>query len=150
MGGWTAVPTLLTADPPAHTRYRKVIARAFHPNAVNKFEPAVREITSRLIDSWIETGRIEFVSQFGVPLPVEVIARVLNVPDERLADFKRWSDDSIAGIGSSLTDDQRVAAERGVDRAAAFGRRKRDDDEDVDRNGALTGRASGGMGAPAR
>ena len=114
MGGWTAVPTLLTADPPAQTRYRKVIAQAFHPNAVNKFEPAVREITSRLIDSWIETGRIEFVSQFGVPLPVEVIARVLNVPDERLADFKRWSDDSIAGIGSSLTDDQRVAAERGV------------------------------------
>lgn len=39
---------------------------------------------------------------------------MLNVPDERLGDFKRWSDDSIAGIGSSLTDDQRVAAERGV------------------------------------
>ena len=86
MGGWVAVPTLLTAGPPAQTRYRKVIAKAFHPNAVNKFEPAVREITSRLIDSWIETGRIEFVSQFGVPLPVEVIARVLNVPDWRLGD----------------------------------------------------------------
>ena len=69
MGGWVAVPTLLTADPPAQTRYRKVIAKAFHPNAVNKFEPAVREITSRPIDSWIETGRIEFVSQFGVPTP---------------------------------------------------------------------------------
>ena len=114
MGGWVAVPTLLTADPPAQTRFRKVIAKAFHPNAINRFEPAVREITSRLIDSWIETGQIEFVSQFGVPLPVEVIARVLNVPDDRLADFKRWSDDSIAGIGSVLTNDQRVAAERGV------------------------------------
>jgi len=55
-------------------------------------------VTVRLIDSWIERRSIEFVRDVAVPLPVEVIARALNVPDERLADFKRWSDDSIAGI----------------------------------------------------
>jgi cytochrome P450 len=77
-------------------------------------EPIIREITVGLIDSWIDKGRIEFVKEFGVPLPVRVIAKALNVPDDRLADFKRWSDDSIAGIGTNITVDQRIQAEYGV------------------------------------
>jgi cytochrome P450 len=108
------VPTMLTADPPNHTRYRRLISKAFTPRAISELEPVIRAITTRLIDSWIDTGNIEFVTQFGVPLPVEVIAKALNVPDDRLADFKRWSDDSIAGIGTSISIDQRVEAERGV------------------------------------
>jgi cytochrome P450 len=77
-------------------------------------EPAIREITTRLLDAALAKRSIELVEEFAVPLPVEVIARILNVPDSRLADFKRWSDDSIAGIGTSLDIDGRVAAERGV------------------------------------
>jgi cytochrome P450 len=112
--GYPRVPTMLTADAPSHTRYRRLVSKAFTPKAVSELEPIIRSITIRLIDSWIESGRIEFVKQFGVPLPVEVIAKALNVPDDRLADFKRWSDDSIAGIGTSITITERVEAERGV------------------------------------
>ncbi len=108
------VPTMLTADPPNHTRYRRLVSKAFTPKAVAELEPVIRSITTRLIDGWITTGRIEFVKQFAVPLPVEVIAKALNVPDDRLADFKKWSDDSIAGIGTSISIDQRLEAERGV------------------------------------
>jgi cytochrome P450 len=108
------VPTMLTADPPNHTRYRRLVSKAFTPRAISDLEPVIRSITTRLIDSWINSGNIEFVQQFGVPLPVEVIAKALNVPDGLLADFKRWSDDSIAGIGTSITIDQRMDAERGV------------------------------------
>ena len=36
------------------------------------------------------------------------------MPDDRLADFKRWSDDSIAGIGTNITIEQRIQAEYGV------------------------------------
>jgi cytochrome P450 len=114
MGGYKPVATMLSADPPAQTRYRKLVSKAFTPKAIANLEPVIREITVRLIDSWIDKGQIEFVTEFGVPLPVEVIARALNVPDDRLADFKRWSDDSIAGIGTNITTDQRVEAERGI------------------------------------
>ena len=108
------VPTMLTADPPNHTRYRRLVSKAFTPRAISDLEPVIRAITNRLIDSWVSTGRIEFVTQFAVPLPVEVIAKALNVPDDRLVDFKRWSDDSIAGIGTNISLDQRLEAERGV------------------------------------
>jgi cytochrome P450 len=112
--GYPRVPTMLTADPPTHTRYRRLVSKAFTPRSIVELEPTIRAITTRLIDSWIDSGRIEFVTQFGVPLPVEVIAKALNVPDDRLVDFKRWSDDSIAGIGTNIGIDARVEAERGV------------------------------------
>ncbi len=108
------MPTMLTADPPQHTRYRRLVSSAFTPRAVADLEPAIRAITTRLLDAWPERGRVEAVQDFAVPLPVEVIARALNVPDDRLADFKRWSDDSVAGIGTNLGIEERLAAERGV------------------------------------
>lgn len=112
--GYPRVPTMLTADPPNHTRYRRLVSKAFTPRAIADLEPAIRAITTRLLDAWPQQGRIEFVKDFGVPLPVEVIARALNVPDDRLADFKRWSDDSIAGIGTNIGIEARLQAERGV------------------------------------
>jgi cytochrome P450 len=112
--GYPRVPTMLTADMPDHTRYRRLVSKAFTPKVIAELEPVIRSITTRLIDSWIDDASIEFVSEFGVPLPVEVIAHALNVPESRMADFKRWSDDSIAGIGTNITIEQQLEAERGV------------------------------------
>ncbi len=134
--GYPRVSTMLTADMPEHTRYRRLVSKAFTPKVVAALEPEIRAITTRLIDSWINDGRIEFVTQFGVPLPVEVIAKALNVPDSRLADFKRWSDDSIAGIGTQISLDDRIQAERGVNEfqhyfAEQLERRRTDPQDDL-------------------
>ncbi|MEO1056357.1 MAG: cytochrome P450 [Actinomycetota bacterium] len=134
--GYPRVSTMLTADMPEHTRYRRLVSKAFTPKVVAALEPEIRAITNRLIDSWINDGRIEFVTQFGVPLPVEVIAKALNVPDSRLADFKRWSDDSIAGIGTQISLDDRIQAERGVNEfqhyfAEQLERRRTDPQDDL-------------------
>lgn len=112
--GYPRLATLLTADPPQHTRFRRLVSKAFSPPAIAAREPLVRGIATRLIDSWFEASRIEFVEQFAVPLPLEVIAGALNVPDDRLEDFKRWSDDTVVGFGNQPTMAQILAAERGV------------------------------------
>jgi cytochrome P450 len=130
------VPTMLTADPPNHTRYRRLVSKAFTPRAIAALEPEIRRITVRLIDDLIAGGSAEFVEKFAVPLPVEVIAKALNVPDEDKADFKRWSDDSIAGIGTNISIDQRVEAERGVNEmqryfANEINKRKVDPQDDI-------------------
>ncbi len=134
--GYPRVPTMLTADMPEHTRYRRLVSKAFTPKVVAELEPVIRSITTRLIDSWVDSDRIEFVEQFAVPLPVEVIARALNVPDSRLADFKRWSDDSIAGIGTDISLEERLRAERGVNEfqhyfAAELDRRRTEPQDDL-------------------
>ncbi|MDE0319059.1 MAG: cytochrome P450 [Acidimicrobiaceae bacterium] len=121
-GGYPPVRTMLTADPPAHTRFRRLISKAFTPKVIADLEPTIREITSGLIDAMLtasdngsaDYASLDFVEAFAVPLPVTVIAKALNVPDDRLADFKRWSDASIAGIGTNISIEERLEAEREV------------------------------------
>ncbi len=114
------VPTLLTLDPPAHTRNRRLISRAFTPASVGRYEEATREICRSLIAAFPVGGEMDFVESFAVPLPVRVIARALDVPDDRVADFKRWSDASVAAIGADLTDEEKLEDLREMLELGAF------------------------------
>jgi cytochrome P450 len=111
--GWPQVPTMLTIDPPYHTRFRGTVASYFTPKRLADVVAPVRAIVERLLDD-IPSGSFDLVPHFAVPLPIEAIAQVLNVPADRMADFKRWSDDSIANIGAVISDDRRVEAYRGI------------------------------------
>ena len=117
-GGYDRVGTMLTVDPPDHTRYRRLVTKAFTPKVIADLEPTIREVARTLVDDVLAAqgrdGVVEFVTTFAVPLPVIVIAKALNVPDDRLTDFKRWSDASIAGIGTNISVEQRLEAEREV------------------------------------
>lgn len=112
--GWPQVPTMLTIDPPQQTRYRGTVAPFFTPRRMAELRAPVTEIVNRLIDAMPADGVCNFVKAFAEPLPIEAIAHVLNVPSDRLADFKRWSDDSIANIGSVITDERRIEAAEGI------------------------------------
>jgi cytochrome P450 len=55
---------------------------------------------------------VEFVDQFSLLLPVQVIAHVLNIPAERQDDFRRWTDASTATIGGSISAEEHVELAR--------------------------------------
>lgn len=112
--------TLLSADPPAHTRYRRFVAKALSPRAVADLEPLVRSITTNLIDGFVRERQIEFVSRFALPLPMEVIASVLSIPSDRLADAKRWSDDAVVAFGTAPSLAVRLAGQRGINEFQRF------------------------------
>ena len=97
MGG--RVPVLLGADPPAHTRQRNLVNRAFSPPRVRQIEDSIRDIAEKLVDAFVDDGHVELVKQFAVPLPLTVIAHALGVPDDDLDTFKRWSDDFVVLVG---------------------------------------------------
>lgn len=112
--GWPQVPTLLTNDPPSHDRLRRLVSKAFTPRQVAKLEPGIVETSEALIDAVVEERRCEFVADFAIPLPVTTIARALNVPEDRQADFKRWSDDATAAIGAMISEERRLESAKGV------------------------------------
>jgi len=114
--GWPQVPTMLTTDPPYHTRFRNTIAPFFTPRKILELRPIIEEYVDTIIEKFINNPghKMEFVKEFAVPLPVAAIAIILNVPTDRIDDFKRWSDDSIANIGSAISDDRRIEALKGV------------------------------------
>jgi cytochrome P450 len=103
------VPALLNADPPLHVRQRKLVSQGFTPRRVRLMEPEVRTIAAGLLDAVAGDGRMDFVAQFALPLPMTVIANVLGVPLTRMADFKRWSNALTRGVGALGLSDAEVA-----------------------------------------
>ncbi len=96
-----AAAVLLNADPPAHVRQRRAVNRAFRPSRIRAMEPEIRRLSDRLVARFAPAGRVEFVSDYAVLLPMEIIARALGVADDDILMFKRWSDDMAIPIGNA-------------------------------------------------
>jgi cytochrome P450 len=97
-------PTMLTSDPPEHTRLRRLVSKAFTPRAVEDLRPRIQNIVDFLLDDVADNGEMDLVQALAYPLPVIVIAEMLGVPTEDRADFKRWSDDLVATLGNLRQD----------------------------------------------
>jgi cytochrome P450 len=110
--GFPYVPTLLLNDPPAHTRYRRIVQKAFTPRALTWMEPLVADVTEELAASLPDSTRIDFIGAFALPLPVWAISRVLRLSDERRDDVRRWTDAATATIGAQLPSERWPAVER--------------------------------------
>lgn len=113
-GGYMPVNTLLSNDPPDHARYRSLVSRAFSARRVAALEPSVRVIANELVDGLIDDGEVELISQFGVGLPLTVIADALGVPREDMPAFKRWSDDSVAPLGGMISYERELECLRSI------------------------------------
>ena len=112
--GWPWVDTLLTSDPPKHRRYRSLVNRAFTAKRVRSLTPFIDALANQLVDAFEDKGACEFIASYARPLPLRVIADQFGVPDEDLADFKKWSDSFVARLGGLLTKDEEVACARDV------------------------------------
>ena len=83
---------LVMTDPPRHTYLRKLASYAFTPKAISLLEDHVAELAVAQIDA-IEPGvEYDFVDAVASPVPMRVIAEMLGVSTDMLADFRRWSD----------------------------------------------------------
>ena len=112
--GYPRTPTLLTNDPPAHTRFRRLVARAFTPRRVASWQPAIERLSDELIAGFAARGSVELVAEFAVPLPISVIADALGVPRSMLPTFRRWTDDSPDLLGADVTDERLLDAAHGL------------------------------------
>ncbi|MGO9452390.1 MAG: cytochrome P450 [Candidatus Binataceae bacterium] len=112
--GYPPANTLLTNDPPSHTRFRALVNKAFSARRVAGMEPQVRAIADDLVDRFIADGRVELVSQFAVGLPLTVIADSLGVAREDMAKFKKWSDDSVAPLGGMISHERQIECAHSV------------------------------------
>jgi cytochrome P450 len=85
--------TLRELDGELHRRYRGLVAHAFRPAALARYERAwIRPILRELLTAIAPRGRAEFVSELCAPYPVQVICGILGLPREDHAQFLRWSD----------------------------------------------------------
>jgi cytochrome P450 len=82
---------LLLADPPEHTRQRRLVQSAFLPQAMAPLAPRIAASAHEQIDSFVQTGATDLMEAFAYPFPLGVILDVLGIPKERQAQFRAWS-----------------------------------------------------------
>ncbi|MCO1580361.1 cytochrome P450 [Crossiella sp. SN42] len=75
-------------DPPAHTRMRRLIAKAFTATRVEALRPRIEEIATGLLDQMSTVdGPVDLNSAYSYPLTIQVICELLGVPPEERAHF---------------------------------------------------------------
>ncbi|MBG7700163.1 cytochrome P450 [Streptomyces sp. MC1] len=82
---------MLEADPPEHTRLRRLVSGAFSPKRTAEMEPRITQIADQLVDAMPPSGELDLVEAFTAPLPVAVIAELLGIPEADRQDFRRWT-----------------------------------------------------------
>ena len=85
------IEIMLLADPPDHTRLRRLANKAFTPRAVEQLRPRVQELVDGILDTAVERGTFDVMADLAEPLPVMVICDLLGVPVEDQDQFKPWS-----------------------------------------------------------
>ena len=96
------VPMMIAQDPPQHTRLRRIVAGRFTPRALAQWNARIQTIASELFDPLVGAGTVDFASELAAPFPVQVIAEMMDVPVERRADFKRWSDNTVVALSGAV------------------------------------------------
>jgi cytochrome P450 len=78
--------SMLTRNPPEHTRLRGLVSSAFTARRVQALRPAIETMVDGLLDEL--EGRTDFVDGFAFRLPVNVIGELLGVPEADRPPFR--------------------------------------------------------------
>jgi cytochrome P450 len=84
--------SIIMMDPPEHDRFRALASRVFTPRAVAALEPMIREVISSYLEPWEDADHFDAVADFSALFPVEIISRMLGVPEGERQQIRHWLD----------------------------------------------------------
>ncbi|MFB4320139.1 cytochrome P450 [Actinomadura sp. 21ATH] len=82
---------MLDVEPPAHTRLRRLVSKAFTARMVEGLRPMIRGLARELAGELAAKGGGDLLAEVAEPLPVNVIAEMLGVPREDRPLLRPWS-----------------------------------------------------------
>ncbi|GAA3837584.1 cytochrome P450 [Saccharothrix violaceirubra] len=89
--------TILSMDPPEHTRLRRILAKAFTARRTALLRERAQKIVDDLLDRMEEQGPpADLVDALAMPTAITLISEMLGVPDLDRAKFREWSDAAVA------------------------------------------------------
>ena len=86
---------IIMMDPPEHDRLRALVSRVFTPRAAVALEPMVREVVNHFLDELGDATEFDAVADFSALFPVEIISRMLGVPEGERQQIRHWLDLSL-------------------------------------------------------
>ncbi len=111
---------LLNLDPPAHTRLRKLVVKAFAPRTMRELEPQIRRAAHELLDAVDDPSGFDFVRAFALRLPIQTIAIMMGIPKEDYERFAAWTLARSRLAEPLISDRERQAADRAARELADY------------------------------
>ncbi len=102
--------SLLSIEPPEHTRIRKLVAAAFTPRSVEALKAPSAMLARELLAPLVQQGHFDLLSEFAQPFSIGIICRMLGVPPGRERDLLDWSHRMVKMYEFNVPDAQAVAA----------------------------------------
>ena len=96
--------SILSLNPPDHTRIRNLASRSFTPRAIEQLKPFIENLSENLLRP-NDTHEIDLITQFAAPLPAYVIAKLMGVPEKDMPRFKILSDEFAKLLNPLSSDD---------------------------------------------
>jgi hypothetical protein len=103
--------SILVMDPPAHTKLRGLVSRAFSPRNLPRMELRVRALADELADRLEALGEADFMAEFAEPLPARMIGEILGLDASLHRSFKKWGA-HLAAITPAMPDEELATAIR--------------------------------------
>jgi cytochrome P450 len=107
-------------DPPAHTRQRTLVSKAFTPRAIESRRPVIEAIVAELLAEVRAHGRMDVVPSLARPLPYRAICDLLGLPADDPRIESTWITAIVRGLSTLVTAEDMQAAADALDRVSQF------------------------------
>jgi cytochrome P450 len=82
---------MLQQDPPAHTRLRRLVAKAFTPRAIERLRAPVQRLVDELVEVALAKGEMDVIADLALPVPSTLICEMMGVPVADRGRFTEWT-----------------------------------------------------------
>jgi cytochrome P450 len=112
-GQEAGTPLLIVKDGPEHAWHKSLVTKVFSRARMAALEPYIRQRTVQLLEAAAMKPEFDFVKEFSVILPLDVISQLLDIPEEWREEYHHNVNDSLAR-GDSLDASRAGEAQRRI------------------------------------
>lgn len=108
------------ADGDVHSRHRRVVGRTFSPSRMERMSSLALEIAQRCVAEIGDASEVDVIEALAVPLPLELMTRLLGLPLEDRARLQQWTDYAMLMSSGVATSQERARSAEETQRFQAY------------------------------
>lgn len=106
--------SFIDLEPPRHTRLRRLVQWAFTRRSTETYRARLETTAARAIETAVDVGTMEAISEYATPIPLVMIADLLGIPEDQQPQLVSWSHDIVRVFDQGCTEEEGKRAEAAV------------------------------------
>jgi len=108
------------ADGETHAGHRRAVGRTFSPSRMERMSSLAEEIAKRCVERFEGTTEVDLIEGLAIPLPRELMTRLLGLPLEDQPDLQAWTDDAMRLSGGLAATEEVAKSWEAIDRFQTY------------------------------